>query len=49
MEQKAEELREDGWCHPRPQFSVDERVFIVRICILVRGMWLQVPFLPYYY
>ena len=28
MEQKAEELYEDGW-HPRPQFSVDERVFMV--------------------
>ena len=28
MEQKAEELYEDGWCtsHPRPQFSVDEWV-----------------------
>ena len=33
MEQKAEELYKDGWAHPRPQFSVDERagVYVFKV------------------
>ena len=34
---KQETCAKMAGAHPRPQFSVEERMFMVRICVLVRG------------